>query len=131
LVTADQASQILQIKASTTPTPVKPIEGATSTSACTYQDNPITASATIQVIYYQDSATAKAKFEAGKQRPTLKNVRDVSGLGDSAFSAGESPVLTVLKGKAILLVAVLGAQSDQQSLDREIQMAKDALVSLG
>lgn len=130
LVTANQASQTLQVKASAAPTPVKPIEGATATSACTYQDNPITASATLQVIYYQDSTTAKTKFEAGKHRPTLKNVRDVSGVGASAFSAGESPVLAVLRGKAILLIGVTSV-SAQHLLDQEIGIAKDAVATLG
>jgi len=130
LVTADQASQALQVKASATPTSVKPIQGATATSACTYQDNPLTASATLQVIYYQDSTTAKTKFGAGKHRPTLKNVRDVSGVGDSAFSSGDSPVLAVLKGKAILLVGVTSV-SAQHLLDQEVEIAKDAVATLG
>lgn len=129
LVTADQAGQTMQIKASAIPTPVNPIQGATTTSACTYQDSPITASATLQVIYYQDSTTAKAVFEARKQQDVSRNEQDVSGLGDSAFSAGDSPVLGVLKGKVILVVGVT-TESEQHLLDQEIQIAKDALATV-
>jgi hypothetical protein len=91
---------------------------------------PITASATLQVIYYPDSATAKTVFEARKQQDTAHNEQEVSGVGDSAFSAGDSPVLGILKGRVILVVGVT-SESAQQLLDQEIQIAKDAVATLG
>jgi hypothetical protein len=130
LVTADQASQILQVKASAQPAPVKSVQGATATSACTYQDSPITASATLQVIYYADSTTAKTVFEARKKQDASHNEQEVSGLGDSAFSAGDSPVLGVLQGRVILVVGV-STESAQHLLDQEIQIARDAVATLG
>lgn len=82
------------------------------------------------MIYYPDSATAKSVFETRKKQDASHNEQEVNGVGDDAFSAGDSPVLGVLKGKVILVVGVT-TQSAQHLLDQEIQIAKDAVATLG